>query len=116
MMGEASAAAASAPWRIVSGGLAVDIRLTPKGGRDAIDGIECLADGRAVLRARVRAAPVEGAANAALVKLMAAAVSTAPCHVSVTAGASGRVKRITIAGDGRMLAAALARTVAGRAQ
>jgi uncharacterized protein len=29
------------------------VRLTPKGGRDAIDGIERLADGRAVLKARV---------------------------------------------------------------
>ena len=39
------------------GGIALAVRLTPKGGRDAIDGIETLADGRAVLKARVRAAP-----------------------------------------------------------
>jgi uncharacterized protein YggU (UPF0235/DUF167 family) len=32
------------------------VRLTPRGGRDAIDGIEQLSDGRRVLKVRVRAA------------------------------------------------------------
>ena len=50
------------------------VRLTPKGGRDAIDGIERLADGSVVLKARVRAAPSEGEANAALMRLIAKAV------------------------------------------
>ena len=45
------------------------VRLTPKGGRDAIDGIEELADGQCVLKARVRAAPSEGEANDALILL-----------------------------------------------
>ena len=53
------------------------MRLTPKGGRDAIDGIEQLADGRAVLKVRVRAAASEGEANAALVKLVAKALGVA---------------------------------------
>jgi len=44
----------------------VSVRLTPKGGRDSIDGVDTLADGTAVLKARVRAAPSEGEANAAL--------------------------------------------------
>ncbi|MGA7426797.1 MAG: DUF167 family protein, partial [Rhodoplanes sp.] len=55
-----------APWAIVDDGLIVTVRLTPRGGSDAIDGVETLADGRAVLKARVRAAPSDGAANAAL--------------------------------------------------
>ena len=45
--------------------------LTPRGGRDAIDGIEQRADGQCVLKARVRAAAIEGEANAALVALLA---------------------------------------------
>ena len=55
-------------------GVTLAVRLTPKGGRDAIDGIEQLADGRSVLKVRVRAAASEGEANAALIKLIAKAL------------------------------------------
>ncbi|KFC63709.1 hypothetical protein FG93_05836 [Bosea sp. LC85] len=48
------------PWTATSEGLRLSVRLTPRGGRDEVDGIEVLADGRAVLKARVRAAPSEG--------------------------------------------------------
>ena len=37
------------PWIAGAGAVAVTVRLTPKGGRDAIDGVETLADGRTVL-------------------------------------------------------------------
>ena len=37
------------PWTVAAGGLAVVVRLTPRGGRDAIDGIEQRADGQSVL-------------------------------------------------------------------
>ena len=70
------------------------MRLTPKGGRDAIDGIERLADGRAVLKARVRAAASEGAANTALLRLIAATSGVAPSRVSLTGGATARIKRL----------------------
>jgi len=94
-------------------GIVVDVRLTPKGGRDAIDGIERLADRRVVVKARVRAAPHEGAANAALIKLVAAALDTAPRRVSLVSGATARIKRLKIEGDGAALAAALARILGG---
>ena len=48
------------------------VRLTPRGGRDAIDGIEQLSDGRRVLKVRVRAAASEGEANAALDYILSA--------------------------------------------
>lgn len=83
------------------------VRLTPKGGRDAIDGIETLADGRAVLKARVRAAPSEGEANEALCRLIAKAAGVPPRDVALTAGATARIKRLTISGDGPALLAAL---------
>ena len=95
------------PWTTSPGGLALSIRLTPKGGRDAIDRIEQLADGRAVLKVRVRAAASGGEANAALIQLIAAKLDVAPRRVILTAGATARIKRLMIEGDGVALAAAL---------
>src|SRR5215468_7761685 len=95
------------PWQVGAGGLVLVVRLTPKGGRDAIDGVEQMADGRSVLKARVRAAASEGEANAALVKLIAKALGVAPRDVSLVAGATARLKRLRIDGPGTTLAAAL---------
>ena len=44
------------PWRATPDGVVVSCRLTPKGGRDVIDGVAQLADGSSVLAARVRCA------------------------------------------------------------
>lgn len=95
------------PWIVVAGGLAVTVRLTPRGGRDAIDGIERRGDGQCVLKARVRAAASEGEANAALIALIAHAAGVPPRDVSLVAGATARIKRLMIAGHGPTLAAAL---------
>ena len=85
----------------------VTIRLTPKGGRDSIDGLEALSDGNAVLKARVRAAPHEGAANAALCRLLAKAVGVPPGRVEIAGGATSRIKRVKIVGETQALRAAL---------
>ena len=95
------------PWRIESGGLLLVIRLTPRGGRDAIDGVAQLSDGRSVLKVRVRAAASEGEANAALVKLIAKTLGVAVRDVSLVAGASARLKQLRISGAGAILAATL---------
>jgi uncharacterized protein (TIGR00251 family) len=94
-------------WSVTPDGLAIAIRLTPRGGRDALDGVETLADGRQVLKARVRAAPSEGEANAALIALLAKEFSVSRSQVTLTAGASARLKRILVQGDGEALAARL---------
>jgi uncharacterized protein (TIGR00251 family) len=96
-------------WHAAEGGVVIDVRLTPRGGRDAIEGVERLSDGRAVLKARVRAAPVEGEANAALCRLIAKALDVAPRQVALAAGATARVKRLRIAGDPAALAPVLQR-------
>ena len=96
------------PWRATTDGLALVVRLTPKGGRDAIDGVETMSDGKAVLKARVRAVPEDGKANAALVELIAKALRVPRSAVTVVAGQTSRVKTLEIAGDGAELAAALA--------
>jgi uncharacterized protein YggU (UPF0235/DUF167 family) len=95
------------PWQVEAGGLALVVRLTPKGGRDAIDGVEQTADGRSVLKARVRAAASEGEANAALTRLVAKTLGVAPRDVALVAGASARLKRLKVAGSGAALAAVL---------
>jgi uncharacterized protein len=95
------------PWRIEADGVVVTVRLTPRGGRDAIESIERLADGRSVLKARVRAAASEGEANAALVRLIARMLGVPPRDVALVAGATARIKRVRIAGDAATLAAAL---------
>ena len=105
---------AAPPWTALAGGVALHVRLTPKGGRDAIDGIAQMADGRSVLKARVRAAPSEGEANAALVRLIAKQLGVPPRDVAVSAGASARVKRLTIAGQPAALIAALEKIAAAR--
>jgi uncharacterized protein (TIGR00251 family) len=83
------------------------VRLTPKGGRDAVDGIEQMADGRSVLKVRVRAAASEGEANAALIQLMAKTMGVAPRSIELAAGTTSRIKRLRIAGAGPGLAAML---------
>jgi uncharacterized protein (TIGR00251 family) len=90
----------------------VAVRLTPRGGRDALDGIERGADGRPVLRARVSAPPADGAANAALLGLLADAFGVRRRDLAIASGAMSRAKRVRVAGDPAALAAALARALA----
>jgi uncharacterized protein len=40
------------PWTASVDGVVVTVRLTPRGGRDAIEGIAQLADGRSAIKAR----------------------------------------------------------------
>ena len=100
------------PWRNEAGGLVLSVRLTPKGGRDAIEGIEQLANGESVLKVRVRAPPMEGEANAALVKLLVRTLGVPARDVRLVAGLSARVKRLKIAGAAAALSAALSKLCA----
>jgi hypothetical protein len=95
-------------------GVTLAVRLTPKGGRDAIDGVDQLADGTVVLKARVRAAPSEGEANTALIRLVAKAAGVPPRNVALVAGATARLKRLLILGHGPTVVAALEKIAAPR--
>ncbi len=90
------------PWRSVTGGVVVRVRLTPKSSADSVEGLEETADGPAI-KARVRALPSEGEANAAVSKLLAAWLGVPKSTVAVTGGAKSRVKLLTVAGDTVML-------------
>ena len=105
---------ASVPWSPTTKGVALIVRLTPKGGRDSIDGVGELPDGRTILKARVRALPAQGAANAALVHLVARTIGVPPRDVTLTAGGAGRIKRLLISGDCPTLIAALEKITLSR--
>jgi uncharacterized protein len=95
------------PWRAVAGGILLDLRVTPKSGRDAIDRIEHLSSGQAVLKLRVRALPTGGEANDAVVALVAKALKLAKSNVTFEHGGASRVKTLRLAGDVKTLTAAL---------
>lgn len=85
----------------------LSVRLTPKGRRDSVDGKGQLADGGDILKVRVRAAPSQGEANTALLRLVAKVLDVPARDVSLAAGASARIKRLMIAGDPAVLMARL---------
>ncbi|MEJ0074258.1 MAG: DUF167 family protein [Alphaproteobacteria bacterium] len=101
-------------WAPSVDGATITVRLTPKGGRDCLDGIATMSDGHTVLKARVRAAPHEGAANEALLALFAASLGVPPRNVEITGGATSRIKRIKIVGDAAALAARLEKLAGAR--
>ena len=73
--------------------------MTPRGGRDGIDGIETLADGRNVVKVRVRAIADGGEANRAVTELLAKALGVPKAHVRLLSGATSRLKQVAIDGD-----------------
>ncbi|MDX2274083.1 MAG: DUF167 family protein [Hyphomonadaceae bacterium] len=73
------------------------VRLTPSGGADRIDGAGADEKGP-YLKARVRAAPEKGLANAALETLIAKALGVAKSNVSVARGTTSRMKSVEIEG------------------
>ncbi len=87
--------------------LRLEVRLTPRAARDALEGEKLLSDGRRVLAARVRAVSEAGRANAALLRLIAEVCGLAVAKVSLVSGASSRLKSIRIEGDPVELAKAL---------
>jgi hypothetical protein len=105
---------AAKPWTSAPGGVTLNVRVTVRCARDQIAGMETLADGRVVLKARLRAVPVEGEANEALRRLLAKALGIAPRQVEIATGATARLKRLVIAGDPRTLEAKLERLMQER--
>jgi uncharacterized protein YggU (UPF0235/DUF167 family) len=74
------------------------VRLTPRGGREAIDGWAVDGDGRPYLKVRVAAPPVEGAANTALIAFLAKALGVSRSSLTIASGAGARLKLIDIDG------------------
>ena len=76
--------------------LLIDVRLTPRGGTDRLDGLKALSDGRSVVAARVRAVPEDGKANAAVAALLAAAAGLPKSAGAVVSGSTARLKTVEV--------------------
>ena len=90
-----------------AGAAPITVRLTPRARADRILGIEHDARGLAVLKVAVAAPPVDGAANAALIALLAKHFGLPKSAVTLVSGASARTKRVALAGDPARIAAVL---------
>ena len=86
-------------YRLLADGIILTVRLTPRANRDAIEGVSVMSDGRAVAQARVRAVPEKGAANEALVALVARALKRPKSAISMESGATARLKQVRVVGD-----------------
>jgi uncharacterized protein len=87
-------------------GVVIDIKVIPRAGKTSIAGTRDNA-----LLIRLAAAPVEGAANAELIALLASALDVPKRHITVISGEKNRLKRVKVVG----ISAALVRQRLGLA-
>jgi uncharacterized protein (TIGR00251 family) len=85
----------------VPGGVRLAVRAQPRASREGIVGVIDDGAGGVALKIAVTAPPVEGEANAAIVKLLAKVLGVPKRDVRVVAGESGRTKRIEVLGTDR---------------
>jgi len=102
------------PWRYSTEGISVALRVTPRGGRDDIDGVEILANGRSVVKVRVRAIAEGGEANRAVTELLAKALGVPKRCVRVLSGTTSRQKQVAVDGDPTKLGDALRKLTAAK--
>jgi hypothetical protein len=74
-------------------GILIDVRVIPRSGRSGIAGVR---DG--ALLVRLNSPPVEGAANAELVDVIADALGVPKRAVAIVAGERARRKRVRVEG------------------
>lgn len=98
---------ALAAIRVRSTGVRIAVRLTPRGGRDAIEGWLKDSEGNYYLKARVALAPESGKANKSLTALLAGGLSVSKSSIRVAAGETSRRKTIDIDGNVAALTAQL---------
>jgi uncharacterized protein (TIGR00251 family) len=91
------------PWRHSTAGISIALRVTPRGGRDDIDGVETLANGRSVLKVRVRAIADGGEANRAVTELLAKVLGVPKARVKIVSGVTSRLKQVAVDGDPNIL-------------
>ena len=91
------------PYAAVEGGVRLALRLTPRAAKNGVDGIAQDADGRPLLKLRLVAPPVEGAANQALIAFLAKSLSLRKADISIRSDETSRIKILHLAGDSTAL-------------
>lgn len=74
----------------------IAIRVTPRSARPGIGGWREGPDGREELEVKVAEAPADGAANQAVVKLLARSLGISRSEVTIVSGETSRHKRVAI--------------------
>ncbi|WP_337997778.1 DUF167 family protein [Oleispirillum naphthae] len=101
-------AAAAQP---AAGGVRVCVRITPKARRDGVEGLAETAAGGAEVRVSVTAAPEDGKANRALIKLLAKLWGVPKSAVAIVSGETDRHKILSISGDPERILRRIAETL-----
>lgn len=100
------------PYSRRSDGVLVSVRLMPRANRDALERVVRDADGRTLLQLRLKAPPVEGAANTALITFLAAELKLRKRDIDLVSGTKSRSKTLHLSGDSAELARRLDRWIA----
>jgi uncharacterized protein (TIGR00251 family) len=87
--------------RDTAGGILIDVRVIPRAGRSGVAGRR-----NGAILVKLNAPPVDGAANAELIEVLAKALGVARRDVEIVAGDRGRLKRVRVAGITSSAAAA----------
>jgi uncharacterized protein (TIGR00251 family) len=87
------------PYAATESGVRLALRLTPRASRNGVDGIVADAEGRPLLKLRLVAPPVEGAANEALIAFLAKTLALRKADIAIRSGETSRVKILHLAGD-----------------
>lgn len=93
-------------------GIELAVKVTPKAGRDRLEGTVVDGAGGAWLVVKVGAPAEDGRANRAVLALLADRLGVATSALEIVAGGGARWKRVVVAGDPALLesrAAALSR-------
>jgi uncharacterized protein (TIGR00251 family) len=104
------------PFRAAPGGILLSVRVTPRAKTTMIAGLTADADGRALLHIRLKAPPVDGAANKALIAYLAKALGLRQADMEIRSGGTARAKTVFIAGDSAAIAARLSAWIGAAAR
>jgi uncharacterized protein (TIGR00251 family) len=87
------------PYSAVEGGVRLALKVAPRAARNELDGMVQDVEGRPLLKLRLKAPPVDGAANAALIAFLAEELGLRKADITIRSGETGRTKLLYLAGD-----------------